>query len=312
MAKDSTKKRRGSRRDFLKGLSIVAAAGSASLVTGCIPDIGNASGETLQLKWQEFFKKNYRLMTQEEKEETVARLERLAKLQHGHDVQIGTSPPRENVLFGYAFNVTRCEGFMECVTACVKENNLDRATNTQYIRVFEMEPGRLDPAGGDGKYYHEVPVENKFYMATQCFHCENAPCTKACPTKATWQEPDGIVVVDYEWCIGCRYCQAACPYYGRRFNWAKPYIPKEEVNPIQHYLGNRVRPKGKMEKCTFCIQRTRAGKMPACVEACPTGARVFGNLLDPESEIRFVLKNKKVFRMREELETDPKFWYFID
>ncbi len=312
MAKDSTKKRRGNRRDFLKGLSIVAAAGSASLVTGCIPDIGNASGETLQLKWQEFFKKNYRLMTQEEKEETVARLERLAKLQHGHDVQIGTSPPRENVLFGYAFNVTRCEGFMECVTACVKENNLDRATNTQYIRVFEMEPGRLDPAGGDGKYYHEVPVENKFYMATQCFHCENAPCTKACPTKATWQEPDGIVVVDYEWCIGCRYCQAACPYYGRRFNWAKPYIPKEEVNPIQHYLGNRVRPKGKMEKCTFCIQRTRAGKMPACVEACPTGARVFGNLLDPESEIRFVLKNKKVFRMREELETDPKFWYFID
>jgi Fe-S-cluster-containing dehydrogenase component len=312
MAKDSTKKRRGSRRDFLKGLSIVAAAGSASLVTGCIPDIGNASGETLQLKWQEFFKKNYRLMTQEEKEETVARLERLAKLQHGHDVQIGTNPPRENVLFGYAFNVTRCEGFMECVTACVKENNLDRATTTQYIRVFEMEPGQLDPAGGDGKYYHEVPVENKFYMATQCFHCENAPCTKACPTKATWQEPDGIVVVDYEWCIGCRYCQAACPYYGRRFNWAKPYIPKEEVNPIQHYLGNRVRPKGKMEKCTFCIQRTRAGKMPACVEACPTGARVFGNLLDPESEIRFVLKNKKVFRMREELETDPKFWYFID
>jgi hypothetical protein len=169
MAKDSTKKRRGSRRDFLKGLSIVAAAGSASLVTGCIPDIGNASGETLQLKWQEFFKKNYRLMTQEEKEETVARLERLAKLQHGHDVQIGTSPPRENVLFGYAFNVTRCEGFMECVTACVKENNLDRATNTQYIRVFEMEPGRLDPAGGDGKYYHEVPVENKILHGNPMF-----------------------------------------------------------------------------------------------------------------------------------------------
>ncbi len=312
MAKDRTTKRRGSRRDFLKGLSIVAAAGSAALTTGCIPDISNTSAETLQLKWQEFFKKNYRLMTQEEKEETVARLERLAKLQHGHDVQIGTSPPRENVLFGYAFNVTRCEGFMECVTACVKENNLDRRTNTQYIRVFEMEPGQLDPAAGNGKYYHEVPVENKFYMATQCFHCENAPCTKACPTKATWQEPDGIVVVDYEWCIGCRYCQAACPYYGRRFNWGKPHIPAEEVNPVQHYLGNRIRPKGKMEKCTFCIQRTRAGRLPACVEACPTGARVFGNLLDPDSEIRFVLKNKKVFRMREELGTDPKFWYFID
>ncbi|MEE4241740.1 MAG: 4Fe-4S dicluster domain-containing protein [Desulfopila sp.] len=312
MENDTTPKNHGSRRDFLKGVSIAAAAGSAALVTGCMPDISNASRETLQLQWQEFFKKNYRLMSQEEKEETVARLERLAKLKRGLDVQIGTDPPGENVLFGYAFNVTRCEGFMECVTACVKENNLDRTNTTQYIRVFEMEPGHLDPGSGNGKYFHKVPVENKFYMATQCFHCENAPCTKACPTKATWREPDGIVVVDYEWCIGCRYCQAACPYYGRRFNWGEPHIPVKEVNPTQHYLGNRIRPKGKMEKCTFCIQRTRKGRLPACVEACPTGARVFGNLLDPESEIRFVLKNKKVFRMREELGTDPKFWYFID
>ena len=201
---------------------------------------------------------------------------------------------------------------MECVTACVNENNLDRRTHTQYIRIFEMEHGKLDPAGGDGQYYHEVPVDNKFYMGTQCFHCENAPCTKACPTKATWREPDGIVVVDYDWCIGCRYCQAACPYYGRRFNWGKPEVPEEEVTTRQHYLGNRLRPKGKMEKCTFCIQRTRKGRLPACVEACPTGSRVFGNLLDPESEIRYVLKHKKVFRMREELGTEPKFWYFID
>jgi Fe-S-cluster-containing hydrogenase component 2 len=130
--------------------------------------------------------------------------------------------------------------------------------------------------------------------------------------QVTWKEPDGIVVVDYDWCIGCRYCQAACPYYGRRFNWGKPEIPRDEITVRQHYLGNRIRPKGKMEKCTFCIQRTRKGRLPACVEACPTGARVFGNLLDPESEIRYVLKHKKVFRMKEELGTDPKFWYFID
>jgi len=301
------------RRSFLKGISIAAAAGSAALTVGCLPSSAQAaSTEEMKLRWQEFFKKNYRLMSQEEKDKTIARLERLAKLQDGLDIQMSNLPPIDGVLYGYAFNITRCEGFMECVTACVKENNLDRKTNTQYIRIFEMEPGHLDPGSGDGQYYHEVPVDDKFYMGTQCFHCEKAPCTKACPTKATWREPDGIVVVDYDWCIGCRYCQAACPYYGRRFNWGKAEIPKEEITTGQHYLGNRLRPKGKMEKCTFCIQRTRKGRLPACVEACPTGARVFGNLLDPESEIRYVLKHKKVFRMKEELGTDPKFWYFID
>lgn len=303
---------KSSRRAFLKTMSIAAAAGSAALTTGCIPSAEATTTQELKLRWQEFFKENYRLMTQEEKDETVARLERLAKVRDDLDIQMSSQPPLDGVLYGYAFNITRCEGFMECVTACVKENNLDRKTNTQYIRIFEMEPGQLDPSTGDGQYFHEVPVENKFYMGTQCFHCEKAPCIKACPTKATWKEPDGIVVVDYDWCIGCRYCQAACPYYGRRFNWAKPQIPKEEVTTRQHYLGNRLRPKGKMEKCTFCIQRTRKGLLPACVEACPTGSRVFGNLLDPESEIRYVLKHKKVFRMKEEIGTEPKFWYFID
>ena len=301
-----------SRRTFIKGLSLAAAAGSAALATGCIPDAGAGSTEEMKIRWQEFFKKNYRLMSQQEKEDTVSRLERLAKLHDDMQVQVGNETPIENVLYGYAFNITRCEGFMECVTACVKENNLDRKTNTQYIRIFEMEPGKLDPSTGDGTYFHKVPVDNKFYMGTQCFHCENAPCTKACPTKATWMEPDGIVVVDYDWCIGCRYCQAACPYYGRRFNWGQAEVPKEEITIKQHYLGNRKRPKGKMEKCTFCIQRTRKGRLPACVEACPTGSRVFGNLLDPDSEIRYVLKHKKVFRMKDEIGTEPKFWYFID
>ena len=118
---------------------------------------------------------------------------------------------------------------MECVAACVKENNLDRRSNTQYIRIFEMEHGQMSPEVGDGKFFHEVPVEDRFYMGVQCYHCQNAPCVKACPTKATWQEPDGIVVVDYDWCIGCRYCIAACPYYGRRFNWNDPDVPKEEM-----------------------------------------------------------------------------------
>jgi molybdopterin-containing oxidoreductase family iron-sulfur binding subunit len=129
---------------------------------------------------------------------------------------------------------------------------------------------------------------------------------------ATWQEPDGIVVIDYDWCIGCRYCMAACPYWARRFNWSDPEVPAAEVNPNQHYLGNRARKRGVVEKCTVCIPRTRQGRLPACVEACPTGARVFGNLLDPDSEIRWVLANKRVFRLKEDLKTEPRFWYFTD
>ena len=301
--------RKGSRRDFLKKTAGCAAAGSAAALPGC----GSGPfGEEAMLKWQEYFKGNYRLMTPKEKEETVGRLVKLARLQDGLDVQISSRPEWKQVLFGYGFNISRCEGFMECVTACVRENNLDRVSKTQYVRIFEMEHGQMNVEFGDGKFFHEVPVEGHFYMGVQCFHCENAPCIKACPTKATWREPDGIVVVDYNWCIGCRYCMAACPYWGRRFNWNEPEVPKDEVTRKQHYLGNRKRTRGVVEKCTFCIQRTRSGKLPACADACPTGARVFGNLLDPESEIRYVLKNKKVFRMKEELGTDPKFWFFID
>jgi Fe-S-cluster-containing dehydrogenase component len=302
--------RKSSRRSFLKGISIAAAAGSAGLALGGCG--GSVVSEETGLKWEEYFKKNYRLMSREEKEQTVARLERLAKIGRDLEVSISSREPVEGVLYGYAFNISRCKGYMDCVEACVKENNLDRRSQTQYIRIFEMEPGQLDPTSGDGKFFHEVPVADKFYMGAQCFHCENAPCIRACPTKATWREPDGIVVVDYDWCIGCRYCQAACPYEGRRFNWAEPQVPAEEINRQQHYLGNRMRMKGVMEKCTFCIQRTRKGKLPACVDSCPTGSRVFGNLLDPASEIRFVLANKKVFRFKEDLGTDPKFWYFMD
>jgi Fe-S-cluster-containing dehydrogenase component len=309
---DSDKTKKINRRTILKGAASTAIAGSAAVTAGCKAKGLLDSSESYALEFQEYFKKHYRLMTQEEREKTVARLEKLAKLKQDININVDTTKPLDNVLYGYGFNVTRCEGYMECVQACVKENNLDRKSNTQYIRIFEMEHGQMSPDQGDGKYFHMVPRQGHFYMGVQCFQCENPPCVKACPTKATWKEKDGIVVVDYDWCIGCRYCMAACPYWGRRFNWNQPEIPKEEITTQQHYLGNRPRVRGMMEKCTFCIQRSRKGKMTACVEACPTGARVFGNLLDPDSEIRFVLENKKVYRLKEDLGTDPKFWYFID
>ncbi|HBQ18658.1 MAG TPA: 4Fe-4S ferredoxin, partial [Myxococcales bacterium] len=91
-----------------------------------------------------------------------------------------------------------------------------------------------------------------------------------------------------------------------------PEIAAEEINPDQAYLANRIRPQGVMEKCHFCLHRTREGRQPACLEACPTGARVFGNLLDPSSEIRWVLENKRVFVLKEDLGTQPRFFYFFD
>jgi molybdopterin-containing oxidoreductase family iron-sulfur binding subunit len=281
---------------------------------GCAP-LGaetDEAREIRQLAWQEYIKGNYQFMTEEERAATIARLERLATLQRGADVTIRATGAQPGVVFGYAFNISKCKGFRNCVEACISENNLDRRAGTQYIRIFEMEDGEVDFDLADATFQHEVPAEGHFYLGTQCFQCANPPCVRVCPVGATWQEPDGITVVDYDWCIGCRYCMAACPYWARRFNWSAPDVPGPEVNPDQHYLGNRARKPGVVEKCTFCIHRTRQGRLPACVEACPTGARVFGNLLDPDSEIRWVLANKRVFRLKEDLKTEPRFWYFTD
>lgn len=299
------------------GMLFGATATGAKALSACSPMgalSGDDEGEARALELEEFMKGNFRFMTDEEKAETVERLERLSKLRRGVEVNISPDDAQPDVVFGYAFNIEKCKGFRNCVEACVQENNLDRASGAQYIRIFEMDNRTsMDEIGsGDTEFHHEVPAEGHFYVGTQCFQCAEPPCVRVCPVGATWQEPDGITVVDYDWCIGCRYCIAACPYWARRFNWSEPEVPADQLNPNQHYLGNRVRKEGVVEKCTYCIQRTRQGRLPACVEACPTGARVFGNLLDPNSEIRWILENKRVFRWKEDLLTEPRFWYFVD
>jgi Fe-S-cluster-containing dehydrogenase component len=267
----------------------------------------------VDMSLEEFLQRNYRELTPEALRDVLGRLESDARERYGRDdIQIGDQRPIEGVEFGYALNLSVCNGCRRCAEACHEENNHDRATNNSYIRVFEMEQGSLDMERGNVTYDHAVPQKGKFYLPVQCQQCDNPPCVDVCPVQATWKEKDGIVVVDYDWCIGCRYCQAACPYHARRFNWKEPEIPAEEINPDQGYLSNRVRPKGVVEKCTFCLHRTREGKLPACLEACPTGARVFGNLLDPDSEIRWVLENKRVFVLKEELGLRPRFFYFFD
>ena len=139
-----------------------------------------------------------------------------------------------------------------------------------------------------------TPITSIFRSPASSAASRSAP--RSARSGATWQEPDGIVVIDYDWCIGCRCCMAACPYGARHFNWGEPQLPAAELNPNMHVLGNRPRPRGVVEKCTFCIQRTRAGRYPACVEICPVGARKFGNLLDPESEISRILQREAGLR----------------
>ncbi len=264
------------------------------------------------LSVDEFLQKHYKELSKVEMEAVLRRLEASTEEEYGAEVHIEDVRPIPDVQFAYALNLSRCIGCRKCAEACHKENNHDRPTGNSYIKVLEMEKGSLSLAHASSTYNHPVPAEGKFYMPVQCHHCDNAPCVKACPVQATWNEPDGIVVVDYNWCIGCRYCEAACPYHARRFNWSKPEVPAAEVNPDQAYLSNRIRPVGVMEKCTFCLHRTRKGLQPACLEACPTGSRVFGNLLDPKSDIRWVLDNKRVFILKEDLGTHPRFFYFFD
>lgn len=309
------------RRAALRTLGLGAAVGAGALASSASPlsddQRQKRHGEVpLGDQFDAFFQQHYQRMSDEEIAGVIERLERRYKAVYGVDVQIGNEKPLEHVVFGYALNISKCQGYRECVKGCTAENNQSKDPDLEYIRVLEMDEGTMNLETAD-HYYEggedgQVPVPGKFYLPIQCHHCENPPCVKACPVKATWKEPDGIVVVDYDWCIGCRMCANACPYWARKFNWHEPKLPVERVNKETHYLGNRPRYQGVMEKCTFCIQRTRKGENPACHEACPTGARVFGNLLDPESEIRYVLENKNVFRLKEELNTDPKFWYYSD
>jgi molybdopterin-containing oxidoreductase family iron-sulfur binding subunit len=242
----------------------------------------------------------------------VAEMEREYSEKYGRAVTVSDTGAAPGVLFGYALDISRCIGCRRCVYACVEENNQSRDPQVHWIRVLQMDKEHgVDFTHADPYYQpDEVPQEGHFYMPVSCQQCRDAPCTKVCPTGATWTEPDGIVVIDYDWCIGCRCCMAACPYGARHFNWAAPSMPAGELNPSMHYLGNRPRPKGVVEKCTFCIQRVRAGRYPACVEVCPVGARKFGNLLDPESEIRYIIEHKRVMVLKEELNTMPKFFYF--
>ncbi len=327
------------RRGFLRSGSML----SVSSLMGAGALMAPAGDAKAAVEWAEHFQKNYRLMTDQEKDESRLRLEKRYSEEYSKKVSVDITPPQPGVLMGYALNIRKCIGCRRCVKACVAENNQSRGERPgeriEWIQVLRMERGEFtgekmnqgypeglgiqvggnaySPAGQvlEGQYYYEpekVPEKDANYMPIACMQCEKPPCVKVCPVRTTYREGDGPVVIDYNWCIGCKMCMNACPYWARRFNLTTPVLPKAEMNPVTHYLGNRPRMRGVVEKCHWCLQRTRHGRYPACVEVCPVGARKFGNLLDPESEVSMVLKRKNVFRLKAELNTFPKFFYFYD
>ncbi len=205
--------------------------------------------------------------------------------------------------WGMLIDINLCIGCQYCTFACNAINNL--ADDMRYC-VVTTETTRSG---------------EEFFLSRPCMHCDEAPCVQACPVAATRKRPDGIVEMDYDRCIGCRYCMVACPYDARVFNWREP-IELSPQSPTFGYQEVPNRPRGVVEKCTFCSHRIDAGlerglvpgvdhqATPACVVACPTNARIFGDMNDATSPISVALAEATVtLRLREELSTEPRVYY---
>ncbi len=224
--------------------------------------------------------------------------------------------------WGMTIDLDRCSGCQACVAACRMENNVPFA-------------GPEGSAGGRAIFWmHVLPtVEGEFprvtarFLPLPCMHCENPPCVRVCPVGATYKSEDGITAQIYARCIGCRYCTTACPFTRRYFNWSAPHWPE----PMEQMLNPdvSVRPRGVVEKCTFCVQRIRRVKedarrekralrdeelrrLPACAETCPTEAITFGDLEDPDSEVSKLANSPRSFRLLEDLGTKPQVHYLSE
>ena len=196
----------------------------------------------------------------------------------------------------------------ECTDACHTTHNVPDIGNRQHEVKWIWSESYGNVFWSAANPYMPGDLDRKPVMVL-CNHCAEAPCVRVCPTQATFKRADGITVIDYHRCIGCRFCMAACPYGARSFNFfePRPYI-KTELNPRFP-----TRDAGVVEKCNFCEERLSMGQIPACVEACNKEARAmyFGDLEDPESEVRRVLAQRYSIRRRPELGTGPGVFYLI-
>ena len=290
-----------SRRQFLKGVAMaagLAAAGALPAFVMALPAStpGSASPDAAAPSGSEVV-----IVEGENPLEHILK-EDIPVNYPGHPVFY--AEPAGDQKWAMVIDVKACVGCRKCVYACVKENNIGRNSGLAYIQVLQMELGSVDLESGTADY-QDGGSPDHWYLPVQCMHCAKPTCVYGCPVKATWKEPDGIVVIDYKKCIACRNCMITCPYFARHFNWVEPEVPKAEINP-KVPLKEKA---GVVEKCTFCIQRTRNGQTTACTEACPVGARKFGNLADPKSDVAVLLRTRRAFRLKEELGNEPMIWY---
>lgn len=204
--------------------------------------------------------------------------------------------------YGMAIDLARCIGCQACAFACKQNNNLP--DDVWWSRTLTVGGESMDTAGGS------YPNNELSYLPISCQHCENPACVKVCPVGATYCDPEtGIVRQDYDKCIGCRMCMAACPYTGvRSFNWEEPkhYLDfaTGDANVPEHQ-------KHVVEKCTFCYQRTSQGETPACMELCPGRARFWGDLDDPSSEVAKLVRERECLQLLPERGTNPSVYYLV-
>jgi molybdopterin-containing oxidoreductase family iron-sulfur binding subunit len=197
-------------------------------------------------------------------------------------------------------DLAKCDGCKHCTVSCQKMHFTP--SDREWIKVFRMQEGK-DTA--------------PYWMPKPCFHCDNPPCTRVCPVDATFKREDGIVLIDNERCIGCRFCMAACPYSTRYFNWERPNDPPEAV--AQGYSPEHGYPRrvGTVEKCDFCPEMAAQGKLPDCASGCPMGAIYYGDqnedaVTNSEGEtvrLSTLLADRAGYRYMEELGTEPRLYY---
>jgi molybdopterin-containing oxidoreductase family iron-sulfur binding subunit len=219
-------------------------------------------------------------------------------------------------------DLSACVGCAGCSVACQSENNIAVVGPEQVSKGREMHWIRLDT-------YYEGPVDNPtvVHQPMLCQQCDDAPCENVCPVNATNHSPEGLNQMVYNRCVGTRYCANNCPYKVRRFNFLDFMSDKTEPESLVYNPEVTVRPRGVMEKCTFCVQRIEDGKIramsedrplrdgeitPACVAACPAEAIVFGDLKDPRSQVSRLAASNRGFKVLEELGVKPAITYLAD
>jgi Fe-S-cluster-containing dehydrogenase component len=252
-------------------------------------------------------------------------LAEFAKLRKKKDPDLATLYPDQEFpehKWGMVIDLSACIGCSACVLACQSENNVPTVGPEQVAKGREMHWIRIDR-------YYEGSEENPrvVHQPMLCQHCDHAPCENVCPVNATNHSPDGLNQMAYNRCVGTRYCANNCPYKVRRFNFLEFTAQKTEPESLVYNPEVTVRPRGVMEKCTFCVQRIQDGRIrakaenravvdgdivPACAAACPSQAIVFGDLKDPRSLVAELSKTRRGYKVLEEVGARPAITYLAD